>query len=69
MHFDSGTVIYSTAEQDAEDLRKRGFTMGLLQEDPRASPWRQSNSNENQERIGEKLKVFRRPERGDDITE
>ncbi len=27
MHFDSGMVIYSNAEEAVEDLRRRGFTV------------------------------------------
>ncbi len=70
--FEGGPVTYGSADEAAEDLKKRGFQIGREKtaeaqafEKARKTPWQQSTSTANrqthQELIKEKLRNFRRP--------
>lgn len=85
VHLDSGTVTYSSAEEAAADLRKRGFTVGQIP--ARRSrdvtvetintllPWstagtrRIGNAHDYHENIRERLKEFQRTDREDTVMD
>lgn len=85
VHLDSGTVTYSSAEEAAEDLRKRGFTVGpiparrskdiTVETINNLLPWstagtrRFGNAHDYQENIRERLKEFQRADREDTVMD
>lgn len=80
VHFDSGTVVFSSAEEAAEGLKRHGFTVGpYLQRDPKSSWLKRSTHfclglwwgpvHDYQESIREKLKGFQRPSKEDNTMD
>lgn len=81
MHFEAGTVTYSSAEEAAADLRKLGYTVGpipvtkskdiTVETINKLMPWTTAgtrhtgNVHDYQDSIREKLKGFQRLDRED----